>query len=96
MAEIEKINSSTPIKGFPDIYNKNNNELVELINSLQTEINALKANHDEDVKKLQSAFETWKTNHTNEFDTKMTEFEKSFVTRDDFEKDVKTIIDANK
>lgn len=96
MAEIKEINSSTSLKEFPDTYNKNNNELVELINSLQTEINALKANHDEDVKKLQSAFETWKTNHTTEFDKKMTEFEKSFVTRDDFEKDVKTIIDANK
>jgi hypothetical protein len=96
MAEIEKINSSTSLKDFPDTYNKNNNELVELINSLQKEINALKASHNEDVKKLQSAFETWKTNHTNEFNTKLDEFEKSFVTKETFEKDVKTIIDANK
>lgn len=107
---ITNIDSGTAIHDFPDIYNKNNKELLTIIQTLQKEITELKESHTEDMKKLKSDFTQWKTNLENEFDSKMNEFEKSFVTKDKYEDDVikyyteskdfktvvKSIIDENK
>jgi predicted transcriptional regulator len=90
MADIilKDINSGTAIHDFPDIYNKNNTELINTIQELQKEIEDLKSSHKKDVDDLKSKFNTWKATHETEFDNKMTEFEKTFVTKDEYEKDV--------
>lgn len=112
MADIilKNIDSGTAIHDFPDIYNKNNTELIKIIQDLQTEIEDLKSSHKTDVDKLTLTFNNWKATLKEEFDNKMTEFEKTFVTKDkyeedvikyykessDFKKVVKSIIDENK
>lgn len=90
MADIilKDIKSETAIHDFPDIYNKNNTELINIIQELQTEIENLKSSHKKDVDELKSKFNTWKATHEEEFDNKMTEFEKTFVTKDKYKEDV--------
>lgn len=87
---LKEIKLETAIHDFPDIYNKNNTELINIIQELQTEIENLKSSHKKDVDNLISKFNTWKTTHKEEFDNKMTEFEKTFVTKDKYEEDVNT------
>ena len=92
MADIilKDIKSETAIHDFPDIYNKNNTELINIIQELQTEIENLKSSHKKDVDNLISKFNTWKTTQKDEFNSMMPEFEKTFVTKDKYEEDVNT------
>ncbi len=49
---ITEVNSNTPLQDFPGIYNSNNNELLQRISSLQSEVNALKVARNEDISAL--------------------------------------------
>lgn len=76
-----KIDGSTPIKNFPEEYNK-------LIDDLVTEINGLKnlvSSKDKEIQNLSNQLALLKTNLKADFsawfDQKMSKFEETFVKK---------------
>lgn len=76
-----KIDGSTPIKNFPEEYNK-------LIDDLVTEINGLKnlvSSKDKEIQNLNNQLALLKTNlkadFSTWFDQKMSKFEETFVKK---------------
>lgn len=76
-----KIDGSTPIKNFPEEYNK-------LIDDLVTEINGLKnlvSSKDKEIQNLSNQLALLKTNlkadFSTWFDQKMSKFEETFVKK---------------
>lgn len=76
-----KIDGSTPIKNFPEEYNKLIDDLVAEINRL----NNLVSSKDKDIKNLSNQLASLKTNlkadFSTWFDQKMSEFEETFVKK---------------
>lgn len=76
-----KIDGSTPIKNFPEEYNKLIDDLVTEINGL----NKLVSSKDEEIEKLSNQLTSLKTNlkadFSTWFDQKMSKFEETFVKK---------------
>ena len=62
---ITEVKSNTPLQDFPGIYNGNNNELLQRINTLETEVRSLKAVRNADIEALSQKITTMETNYRN-------------------------------
>ena len=60
-----EVKSNTPLQDFPGIYNGNNNELLQRINTIETEVRSLKAVRNADIEALRQSISTMETNYRN-------------------------------
>ena len=60
-----EVKSNTPLQDFPGIYNGNNNELLQRINTLETEVRSLKAVRNADIEALRQSISIMETNYRN-------------------------------
>lgn len=90
-----KIDKTLPLHDFPDMYNRNNQDLLDIITDLQKKLTDAETQHKEDINNLTSMYNSAIANIKKSFDEKMAEFEKKFVNIDGFEQSVKQIINQN-
>lgn len=76
---LNKINESTPISDFPEIYNNNINELVNEINRLNNVISA----KDGEIRALKNTFQIALNNLRAEYINMFTNLENIYVKKSD-------------
>lgn len=91
---MREINTTLPLHDFPDIYNKNNKELQDIIINLQKKLTDAETQHKEDIASMMKLYKEMSAKYI-ELSDKLEEIKNSFVSSSTFEQSVKQIINQN-
>lgn len=91
MIEIDK---TLPLHDFPDIYNRNNQDLLDIITNLQKKLTDAETQHKEDIASMMKLYKEMSAKYI-ELSDKLEEIKNSFISSSTFEQSVKQIINQN-